>query len=179
MMTRNRRYGVARGEPFSEDRYVPVRLVHYTDKPLGQLEIRPQESDQFEPHGLWVSDDNCDDNWPSWCRSNDFGRQRLALAYDVTLEPDANILVVISVEDIDAFTREWAVHPIPGMRSNLFIDWTGVRERWDAMIITPYIYERRLSYGENDAMWYYTWNCASGCIWHPKAIASITLRENP
>lgn len=151
-----------------------VRLIHYTDAKIGPLEVRPQGDDQFKPHGLWVSDQDCEDNWPAWCLSEDFGLERLTLAYEVTLIPDANVRYISSTDEIDAFTQRWAVHPLPDIKSNMWIDWTGVRAECDGLIITPYIYERRLSYGGNDAMWYYSWDCASGCIWDPRAIATIT-----
>ncbi len=157
-----------------------MKLVHYTDRPIGELTVRPQrQGDYFKPHGLWVSEDGCEDNWRTWCLSERFRLDSLALAYDVELDPKAKILVLSSPDDIDAFTQQWAVHPIPVLKSNMFIDWAGVRAEWQGMVITPYIWERRLSSGKTDASWYYGWDCASGCIWDPAAIASIKLREPP
>ena len=157
-----------------------MKLVHYTDMPIGVLTIRPQDDLLgIKPRGLWVSDDDCEDNWKSWCESEGFGRDRLTLAYEVSLRPDANILVISSADGIDTFTREFAVHPYPDIHSNIWINWPAVSTRWDGMIVTPYIWDYRLSFETEDAMWYYGWDCASGCIWDPKAIASVTLREAP
>jgi hypothetical protein len=159
-----------------------MRLVHYTDKPISALCVLPQDGsnqrDWFKPRGLWVSDDDCADNWRAWCEGERFSPERLALAYDIALAGDANVLVLRSVDDIDAFTRRWAVHPVPGFEFNMFVDWSGVRAQYQGMIVTPYIWERRLSFGKDDAMWYYSWDCASGCIWDPAAIASMTLRPS-
>jgi hypothetical protein len=54
------------------------------------------------------------------------------------------------------------------------IDWYRVAEQYDGIIITPYIYERRLT---EYTTWYYSWDCASGCIWNGKAIANITSKK--
>lgn len=157
-----------------------MKLVHYSDAPIGPLRVIEQRKgdrlDQFKPRGLWVSDDDCADNWRTWCEAEQWGLDRLTHVHDVELAPAANLLVLRTVADIDAFTRQWAVHPIPEITSNMFMDWEGVRRRCQGLIITPYIWERRLSYGADDAMWYYSWDCASGCIWDPAAIASIRLR---
>ena len=161
-----------------------MRLVHYTDKPVGRLEVIPQrrgtERDYFKPKGFWVSDDDCEDNWKAWCESETFSLERLALAYDVELARNANVLLLSSAKDIDAFTDEYFTEPYPYLRkfrSRMYIDWEKVRSRYLGMIVTPYIWERRLSLepGAPDAMWYYSWDCASGCIWDPAAIASMTL----
>jgi hypothetical protein len=59
----------------------------------------------------------------------------------------------------------------------MWIAWDRLRERYQGLIVTPYIWERRLTMGNGpDAMWYYFWDCASGCIWDPAAIASVTPR---
>jgi hypothetical protein len=166
-----------------------MRLVHYAKEPLAApLTVRPQtgpdkQPDYFKPHGLWVSDDACPDNWKSWCEDQDFCLECLAYAYGVTLRADANVLVLTSAAEIDRFTDTYEVNPIPGPRTlkvRFWIDWPTVREQWDGLIITPYIWERRnlLSHnGSGDAAWYYSWDCASGCIWQPRAIASIVPRE--
>lgn len=184
MTTLRKRIGYFKGQKFvmGEASFPAMQLVHYTDKPIGELVAYPQdrgtERDWFKPEGLWVSDDSCPDNWRAWCEGERFRVESLALAYEVTLKPDAEILVLRSTADIDAFTRRWAIHPVPGITSNMFIDWCGVRARHQGMIVTPYIWERRLSFGDEDAMWYYSWDCASGCIWDPAAIASMVLRPS-
>jgi hypothetical protein len=162
-----------------------VKLVHYSAEPVVRPlrvieQSRGNEADLFKPRGLWVSEDDCEDNWRAWCESEGVRLDALAFAHDVELVPNANMLVLRNTDDIDAFTRRWAVHPIRKITSNLWIDWPGVRERYAGLIITPYIWQRRLSMraGEPDAMWYYSWDCASGCIWDPAAISSIRLREN-
>ena len=51
------------------------------------------------------------------------------------------------------------------------IDWNRVAKKYQGIIITPYIWERRLT---TTCTWYYGWDVASGCIWDNKAIKEIT-----
>lgn len=157
-----------------------MKLVHYSSEPLGQLEIREPPKNKHEqplkPSGLWVSDDDCEDNWRAWCVDSDIFRENLTHVHDVLLTPSANVLVLSTPREIDAFTREFRTDGPGGMSSSvdssMWLDWSAVQQRWDGLIITPYIWSSRLQ-----VMWYYSWDCASGCIWHPRAIASATLRE--
>ena len=158
-----------------------MKLVHYSAAPAGPLRVMPQEANGnpnlFKPRGFWVSDDACEDNWRAWCERESFRPESLLCASDVELAPGANILLIRTAADIDRFTREWCIRPYPEIQSNIFVNWRGVRERYQGMIVTPYIWSRRLCMGDTpDAMWYYTWDCASGCIWDPAAIASVRLR---
>lgn len=168
------------------DRAEEMCLVHYAEKPLGELELdRTQDTGMrrfFKPRGLWVSDDACEDNWRAWCQAEDFNLDALACAHDIELIPDANILLLGSSFEIDEFTREYR-HNDPEFTvlndSAMFIDWPRLAERYAGLIVTPYIWERRLSLGGGPtAMWYYSWDCASGCIWDLTTIASIRLRPD-
>jgi len=157
-----------------------MKLVHYSDRPLGKLQRRlPVDSFRqfFKPTGLWVSDDDAEWNWRTWCMSEDFNISSLTHVHDVTLKPDANVLIIGSADGIDRFTRDFGMpgHSFLSMEPRIAIDWPRVAEAWDGIVITPYIGERRL---HPDAMWYYVWDCASGCIWHPRAVAEVSLRKD-
>lgn len=52
----------------------------------------------------------------------------------------------------------------------IWLDWAAIGKLYDGIIIAPYLWERRLNGG---AMWYYGWDCASGCIWNPRAISEV------
>ncbi|QBI98814.1 hypothetical protein SEA_BOBBY_184 [Mycobacterium phage Bobby] len=49
-----------------------------------------------------------------------------------------------------------------------WIDWGKVAADYGGIIIAPYQWSRRM-----DPHWYYTWDCASGCIWNLEAIESL------
>jgi hypothetical protein len=40
-------------------------------------------------------------------------------------------------------------------------------EGWDGLEIAPYLHRMRLS----SFSWYYTWDCASGCIWNASRVS--------
>ena len=154
---------------------LPMQLSHYAGGPDA---ITPRRAAQTgrrhdKPEGLWVSVDG-DDDWPSWCRSEEWGLGRLAHHHRVTLADGANLLVLSSADDLDAFTAVFG--RTPEHLTDLFeardyaIDWPAVAERWQGVVIAPYQWSRRF-----DLSWYYGWDCASGCIWDPAAIASVEL----
>ena len=152
-----------------------MKLVHYSDQPLGALLVREPGPERafFKPRGLWLSDDDCDDNWRAWCVAEGFGLERLTHVHDVELLPDANVLILKSAADIRSFTREWTFED-PKLPSMMRVRWPDVMTAYDGLIITPYIWRMRL---DMEAGWYYSWDCASGCIWQPRAVASVMLRE--
>jgi hypothetical protein len=152
-----------------------VRLVHYADHPVGALkEVPPGLEYDFKPSGLWVSDDDCEDNWRQWCLGESFRLEHLTHVHDVMLAPDANVLILRSASDIDGFTQRFR-HMDGRVYPGLYVlPWPKIMSLWDGLIITPYIRERRL---EDESAWYYTWDCAGGCLWHSRAVAAIALRE--
>jgi hypothetical protein len=160
-----------------------MKLRHYSHKPLALSDLKIREQDDrfaLKPCGLWLSDDACESNWRSWCNAEGFGLARLTYVHDVKLNAKANVLILRTAKDIDEFTRKWkrVDDDPPEMRlfHTMHFPWSAIREEYDGLIITPYVWQRRLS---DHCMWYYGWDCASGCIWHPTAIRSITLRVHP
>ena len=166
-----------------------MRLVHYSDEPFGELrEINyPPEDDWrtsfYKPHGLWVSDDAANYGWREWSIDNEFRLDRLTHVHDVTLVPGANIRVISTADELDRFNAEFSLPSYrdkklaPDMQrfvATYGLLWRSVAERYDGLIITPYLWEKRLDF---ESMWYYAWDCASGCIWQRRAIQSVTLRE--
>lgn len=168
-----------------------MRLVHFSGEPVAAprstdraTQPDPNERDlHFKPRGLWVSDEDTDAEigWLEWSKGESFRLDSFKHAYEVTLtdEPGA-ILYLRSVGDIDQFTQtygiipEWrrkldAVMPLydDGRQRYDYCDWPRVASLFKGIVITPYQWERRL---HSEAAWYYTWDCASGCIWDATAI---------
>ena len=69
-------------------------------------------------------------------------------------------------------TPDTIVKYINAKYKNRCIAWEKVAAKYDGLIITPYIWQRRM-----ELNWYYTWDCASGCIWNVRAIKDIRLIE--
>jgi hypothetical protein len=151
------------------------RLIHYGKEPLpAELVDRSAELVvHFKPSGLWVSVEGKDD-WEDWCRAEGFQLDALRCRSEVVLRPKARILWVRAVKGIDGLTRELGRALCPGGDPSLGIDWPQLGEKYDGIIIAPYQWCRRLHMG---TAWYYSWDCASGCIWRPRAIESVRALE--
>lgn len=163
-----------------------MRLLHYTEEPLDfkpAFTYEQSEPRSFgKPKGLWVSVEG-EDDWLSWCTDNEFATYALAHVSEVTLAPDANVLMLDSVEAIvdfhDRFSVEDTLHPLPRhtfseeyVWKSRPIDWTPITAVYDGIIIAPYQWSCRMKYD-----WYYGWDAASGCIWNLRAIAAVEARS--
>lgn len=153
-------------------------LIHYSPDVVRVVRSIPvsEQGTHYKPNGLWLSVEGPDD-WESWCRAEDFRLENLANRHEVVLSDFARIHRIRNAQEIDAFSARYSAVLIPGhdMRA---IDWKKVAEHHDGIIIAPYIWERRIS-RTPEVFWYYSWDCASGCIWNAKAVESIQLLPNP
>ena len=165
-----------------DDMGLGLELRHYNNEPVafGREVIYDQCLGLAigKPNGFWVSVGN---DWESWCRDSEFRLEYLAVIHRVTLSDDANILWITTPEQLDEFHAEYSHEregwPKIGDREfdfrKRFIDWEVVSQKYDGIIITPYIYSRRL----DGPFWYYGWDCASGVIWNLQAIKDVEVIE--
>lgn len=147
-----------------------MRLLHYSSEPLA-LPLRTCEqvervSEYQKPQGFWVSVEGKYD-WRCWCEAESFSPGE-KLVYEVLLAEPNRVLRLEWPEDIPQFTQRFGVQIKESSWPAMGIDWRKVAAQYDGIIIAPYQWEHRLSYP-----WYYGFDCASGCIWNPAAIASI------
>lgn len=169
-------------------------LEHYASEPLAwplrDVPQRPYDQDgNGKPRGFWVSVKG-DDDWPSWCEAEGFRPDCLSHCHRVHLADDHNVRIISGEKQLIAFDREfgadWMISPQktewhPNGFSLRRIDWQNVAKEYDGVIIAPYVWSCRLGGWVNGGKdtkarvsdWYYGWDCASGCIWNAKAIASI------
>lgn len=144
---------------------------HYSNTPVGPLELKRQLPTRFssKPDGLWVSVDG-DDDWPQWCQANDYDGCG-PYHYRVRLNLD-RVLVLDTLQAVQDFSHKGSQRS--GMHSRYLasIDWRPVADEYAGIIIAPYQWDARL-----DLIWYYGWDCASGCIWDPAAV--IDLEQVP
>lgn len=150
------------------------RLIHYAAEPLGELyDVDQREARaHFKPKGLWVSVEGKDD-WETWCESEGFALERLSVSHEIVLDPSANILWLTSAIDIDLLTADYGIDILPGFQYGpcfMHVDWPAISDRYDGIVIAPYQWSRRL---DGNARWYYSWDCAAGCIWRKRAIISV------
>jgi hypothetical protein len=148
-----------------------MRLIHYSKTPVNALRpVSPDVEPNGKPVGLWVSVEG-ESDWKEWCEAEQFHLDALAFAHEVTLKPDAKILIVPTAFDLDVFTEAFS-KPCEWSSSRREIDWLGVAELYQGIVIAPYQWSRRLA---EHTFWYYGWDCASGCIWDINAIDALTV----
>ena len=146
-----------------------MTLSHFTGMPFVFDPTRIYRQSvglNYKPNGLWLSDES-EYGWKKWCTDQDYGSPDYETKFNVDTK---NVLVLSSGKMIDDFTKEYSksrqiggIQDMPSsnfMGSNL-IEWGRVIERYDGIIISPYVWECRVKY-----IWYNPWDCASGCIWN-------------
>jgi hypothetical protein len=139
----------------------PTRRYICHAKPYNGWHLPLPQQANMKPAGMWYS---VGDSWLEWCE-NEEPEWVHKYVSDVTLDLP-RILVINSLEMFDAFTEECGNFETPaGWRYR--IDWPRVASRYAGIEIAPYFWERRL---EPAASWYYSWDCASGCIWDASAL---------
>ena len=144
----------------------------WTRKQYGQL------GRYQKPHGFWITDDS-DGCWRSWCLAEGFRLDELTHKHEIDLD-ETKVLVLRSRSEIEVFAckyralYKWGPEEEPQKYTDVCIDWPRVAADYDGIIITPYQWSLRLA---PDFNWYYVWDCASGCIWNPRAILDIRLVE--
>ena len=147
-------------------------LYHYTQGPVDfhlYHAVQPTGPFEMKPYGIWTTDDG-EDNWEQWCRSEEFNLHKLRYRLRMQLKPTANILWIKNAVQLDEFTRKYRKENNLGFDG--YIDWVTVTNEYQGILIIPYLWERRL---HQSNLWYYGWDCASGCFWSPNVWEHIEL----
>ncbi len=156
-----------------------MKLIHYSPEIIEYLE--PITYDQnlswrSKPIGLWVSveHENSDMNWKEWCEGESFQLENLKYAHEITLKKDATIFYIKTPEELFSFTREYpySTRTYDIEYDTYKLNWNKISEEYQGIIITPYLWECRLSI---ESSWYYCWDCSSGCIWDLTCIDKFEL----
>lgn len=151
-------------------------LYHWSAKPFTLQQRSYTQEIAYKPHGLWF---DVDADWKRWCDSENFRPEELMTCHEVKLL-GGNVLELARALDLDDFTERFGAWPErypDSLRTGVHhinIDWPKVAEMYDGIIIAPYCWERRM-----ELMWYYGFDCASGCVWNTDIVAMTLLREIP
>jgi len=140
-----------------------IALSHYSPI-LFELDMTRQYRQSIrpggyaKPRGLWLSADG-ELDWPEWCEGEGFNLEALAYRTRWRIKEDSQVLHIQDMDEIFEFTdRFMASDDVP-----VGIDWGRVTQVYDGILITPYLWDARY---RPKTMWYYGWDCASGCIWN-------------
>ena len=149
-----------------------LELLHLSRNPviLSNLVSYLDQSVNHKPYGFWVTVDG-EDGWEDWCNKENFeSPERRKSKNRITLAKDARILFIQNCEEFDKFDDEYGTFT----HAHRWIDWRKVSQIYQGIVIVPYLWNRRLPLGLTFG-WYYSWDCASGCIWDISAISEIQL----
>lgn len=149
-------------------------VEHYSREPLGELSDARAENMALtdielmrgKPRGLWVSVPG-EDDWRTWCESESFDIERLRCCQALELNL-TDILMLDTLSSLDAFDCEYGLEMQFGAGlygTKWVIDWRRVAAEYAGIVIAPYQWKRR--FDGRVSSWYYSWDCASGCIWSP------------
>ena len=126
----------------------------------------PQTNLGVKPNGLWYAVGNA---WLDWCKTEEPEWIR-----ENTFELDVDtrdIIVLNSYSDMSLFNDTFGEAP-SAVTYYKNINWNRVAEKYKGIEI-PF-YEWHLRY---EWIWYYAWDCASGCIWDLSAVKEVRKIE--
>lgn len=147
-----------------------MNLIHWSNKKVTKLysTLNQPEGHVFKPHGFWISDESDETSWKTWCEQEEFRPEIYVIPNPVRIIESDSILYIRSAEELDTFTDKYGKRESYGET----IDWNRVSKDYKGILITPYIWEKRM-----DLFWYYGWDCASGCIWDVSCIELVNQNE--
>jgi len=152
----------------------PITLVHHCEHPfvLDRQRTYKQTPDR-KPRGLFLSTQT-QDGWEEWCLGESYCLPGLAHCTEVQVDP-ARLLVIQSEEQLRQFDHQYGGGPIDCgvLRGNSQINWPAVAETYQGIVIVPHQWNCRY-----EPSWYYTWDCATACIWDLAAIMEVRHKEN-
>lgn len=132
---------------------------------IGNIRPKARQNINHKPVGFWYG---VNGDWERWCRAEEWGLDDGMFEHEVILG-DESILVLSSVDDIDRFHIKYGTEIVPRTR---YINWAKVAKDFDGIEIAPYQWSRRMTHS-----WYYTWDCASGCVWRPRGMQLKFLKK--
>ena len=152
------------------------KLYHFSEhQQLILVDKKYPQKIHTKPHGLWFSDESKKYSWYNWCRNENFNLNGLQYKNKITFKKYATILLITNCVQLDDFTKKFEFEDYNSIYKmfiqdnlnvsvSLYINWEKITKLCDCIFITPYLWKKR------SVPWYYTWDCASGCIMNLNAI---------
>ena len=137
----------------------------------------------MKPTGFWVSIEHPTEDyfgWKDWCQSEEWNQDGLQYKAIINVDPEASVLELPTIQDMYRFNKDYGVleedrrmrNPWSNSNDLMYIDWDQVYEKYSGIFIYPYHHTLRL---ENNFMWYYGFDCSSGCIWDLSIVTGVTI----
>jgi hypothetical protein len=158
-----------------------ANLSHYSSKPIESVRSTIQTGThkqeglraQEKPYGLWLSVDG-DDDWASWCHDEGFACGD-KYHYRIHLARPQSILWISDALELHVFSECYEKRvDLSGYNAgkHRYIDWPAVAKNHTGIVIAPYQWSCSML---EDMFWYYSWDCASGCVWDADVIDRVEL----
>lgn len=130
----------------------------------------------LKPTGLWYS---IGIDWLKWCQSEGFWTQfkylyELNLDSSVLTKGEPNAEKILSIEtpaELTVFNRRYTKKTLIGSHC---IDWERVQKDYGGIEFATYS-KSYLTRDQILMIWYYSLDCAGGCIWNTRLIDSLRL----
>ncbi len=142
-----------------------MKRIHVTSKEIKVLRnVRQMKC--YKPYGLWYGIDN---SWKDWCKSEMPEQFEL---YKYLYELKINISKILQIRTLSGLRRFANKYKVMIDESNFIsiINWFKVSKEYYGIEINPHLWRSMFN---TNYIWYYGWDCASGCIWNKKAIKNI------
>lgn len=146
-----------------------IRRIHFTKDAIKPLKSTVRYlGNSMKPRAFWYSIEGNGDGWSDWCRSEMPHWINNHKAYEV----EVDLTRILLIDSVDAFDKFQAEFSVPMLREthlpNGYVRWRAVADHHDGIEINPYLWSQRMG-----PLWYYGWDCASGCIWRKRAVLRI------
>ncbi len=152
------------------------RFYHWSKAPVTLVPVCYLQRADYKPRGFWF---DVDGDWKEWCERSEWNVDGLEVCHEVHLLNASRVLRMRRSEELVGFTREFSAELYPGQKrglawiQNCGIDWPRVAKQYDGIVIAPYVWSCRLS-----LMWYYGFDCASGCVWNTEILRLVVQPES-
>ena len=139
------------------------KCIHYGHKKFDKKQFVDISNCEYRPKpngGLWASPIDSEFGWKQWCDSNKFRECTESDSFTFTLKPEANILVIDSVDNLKELPQVKSDFVIPMW---YMLDFEVLSKKYDAI-------EVRISCDYNLYFKLYGWDCDSIVIMNPDVI---------
>lgn len=156
-------------------------IFHYSGVPIDKFDYNWIYDENLtyaalhgsKPSGFWVS---VGEDWNDWCIRNKYNLEGLTYKYRLKFYPTAQIILLNSSDKILEFSEKRCpyenLNPITKEKDSYEVDWESVKKEYQGIIISPFQWHCRIN---PKCLWYYGWDCESGCIWDTSCIENIEL----